>query len=110
VTTTGETVWVCKELGDKAGYASPILVERGGLRHIVTMTAQATVGVEARTGRLLWRFPHGNPPRHERPHADPPRRPRTHQPRRGHGRWAAEAEREAREGVGLAGLAHGRLG
>ena len=55
---TGKTVWVCDELGDKAGYASPILVDYKGLRQIVTMTGEAAVGVHAKTGKLLWRFEH----------------------------------------------------
>lgn len=57
---TGKARWVCKGTGDKAGYASPILVDHGGLRQVVTMTADAAIGVHADTGELLWRFPHGN--------------------------------------------------
>jgi len=55
---TGETRWTCTGVGDQHSHASPILVEQGGLRQIVTMTASAAVGVAADTGRLLWRFPH----------------------------------------------------
>jgi len=55
---TGETVWVCEELGDRPGYASPIVFTFKGLRQIVTMTATAAVGVHARTGKLLWRHEH----------------------------------------------------
>ena len=55
---SGKTVWVCKELGDKPGYASPIVFTFKGLRQIVTMTASAAVGIHARTGKLLWRFEH----------------------------------------------------
>lgn len=55
---TGDTVWVCKELSDKAGYSSPIAFEFRGVRQIVQMTGHAAVGIHARTGRLLWRHPH----------------------------------------------------
>ncbi len=55
---TGKTVWVCKGAGDKPGYASPIIVDYQGLRQIVTLTATAAIGVNAKTGDLLWRFPH----------------------------------------------------
>jgi len=55
---TGKTVWVCKGAGDKPGYASPIIVDYQGLRQYVTMTSQAAIGVNAKTGDLLWRFGH----------------------------------------------------
>jgi len=54
---TGKVVWKCKT-GDRAGYASPIVVEYKGLRMIVTMTLKALIGVEAETGKLLWRDEH----------------------------------------------------
>ena len=56
--TTGQTVWICEEARDKPAYASPIIVEHEGLRQIVTMTAEAAVGVNAKTGELLWRIEH----------------------------------------------------
>ncbi len=59
--TTGETVWVCDETKHKAGYASPILVDHGGLRQIVTLTAKSFVGVRASDGKLLWQIPHETP-------------------------------------------------
>ncbi|NLW51447.1 MAG: PQQ-binding-like beta-propeller repeat protein [Candidatus Brocadiaceae bacterium] len=52
---TGRTVWVSTGLSDKAGYCSPILIERGGRRIICTLTGSAVVGIDADTGRLLWR-------------------------------------------------------
>ena len=55
---TGKTVWICKETRDQPGYASPIVFEYRGVRQIVTMTAKAAVGVEAGTGKLLWRHEH----------------------------------------------------
>jgi hypothetical protein len=59
---TGETVWACGELSDKSAYCSPILVKRGGLRIIVTLTAGSLVGIDAATGKILWR--HGRSPAH----------------------------------------------
>ena len=55
---TGETVWTCKGTGDRPGYASPILVEHKGTRQIITMMSASVVGVEADTGKLLWRVGH----------------------------------------------------
>ena len=54
----GKTVWGCKGAGDTPGYATPIAVELGGLRQIITMTSHAAIGVNAKTGDLLWRFEH----------------------------------------------------
>jgi outer membrane protein assembly factor BamB len=54
---TGKVVWKCVT-GDQAGYASPILVERKGLRILITLTLKAMVGVNADTGKLLWRVEH----------------------------------------------------
>lgn len=55
---TGDTVWQCTGIGDRPSYASPIVVEYGGLRQIVTMMSASAVGIAADTGRLLWRYPH----------------------------------------------------
>jgi len=52
---TGRTIWTCRGEGDKPSYSSPILVEYGGLRQIVTMTSASAVGVDAESGTLLWR-------------------------------------------------------
>ena len=54
---TGEVVWKCPT-GDRAGYASPVLVEHKGLRMIITLTLKAMIGVNADTGKLLWRVEH----------------------------------------------------
>ena len=54
--TTGKTVWVAKELSDEAGYASPIVADVQGVRAIMTLTAEAGVGVRASDGKLLWRY------------------------------------------------------
>ena len=43
--------------GDGPGYGSPIVVELGGVRQIVTLTQENLVGVSAATGQLLWRRP-----------------------------------------------------
>jgi outer membrane protein assembly factor BamB len=53
---TGKTVWVAKELSDEAGYASPIVADVGGVRTIMTFTANAGVGVRASDGKLMWRY------------------------------------------------------
>ena len=58
---TGKTAWVCRETKDKPGYCSPIVFEHGGVRQIATLMARSAVGVDARTGKLLWSFRHVTP-------------------------------------------------
>ena len=55
---TGKVAWICKGIGDKPGYASPILVEYKGLRQIVTAMSESVVSVRASDGKLLWKYPH----------------------------------------------------
>jgi len=53
---SGKTVWVSKELSDEAGYASPIVADVQGVRTLMTLTADAAVGVRASDGKLMWRY------------------------------------------------------
>jgi outer membrane protein assembly factor BamB len=53
----GATLWECAiPKGDAAGYASTIAVEVGGVRQYVQFVAGGVVGVEAKTGKFLWRY------------------------------------------------------
>lgn len=47
--------------GDGPGYASPIVVELGGERQIVTQTQSKIVGLSAAAGKLLWEIPLSTP-------------------------------------------------
>lgn len=54
---TGEVLWKCAlPEGDEAAYASAIAVEAGGVRQYVQLLQKGLVGVEAKTGRFLWRY------------------------------------------------------
>jgi outer membrane protein assembly factor BamB len=54
---TGDVIWKCATPeGDEAAYASAILVEAGGVRQYVQLLQKGLVGVEAKTGKLLWRY------------------------------------------------------
>jgi len=55
---TGSTVWASEYSGEPISYASPSLAECQGLRIVLTMSANAFLGVDADSGTLLWRFPH----------------------------------------------------
>lgn len=53
---SGKTLWSTKELSDSAGYSSCIAADVGGVRVIMTLTANAGVGVRASDGKLMWRY------------------------------------------------------
>jgi len=54
---TGEVIWKSPiPGGDEAAYASAIAIEVGGIREYVQLLQKGLVGVEARTGKFLWRF------------------------------------------------------
>jgi outer membrane protein assembly factor BamB len=52
---TGVTEWEWR--GPGPGYASPVVIETGGRRQIVTMTEGSLVGVDAKNGKELWSVP-----------------------------------------------------
>ena len=52
---TGDVRWSWN--GDGPAYGSPVAVDLGGTRQIVTMTQDNLVGVSAANGELLWRRP-----------------------------------------------------
>ncbi len=53
--TTGDVKWSWS--GDGPGYGSPILVDLGGTRQIVTITQAKVVGIDPANGALLWEKP-----------------------------------------------------
>lgn len=53
----GETRWTSTGLGDQSAYCSPILIERGGARMIVTLVAATLAALDPETGALIWRVP-----------------------------------------------------
>ncbi len=54
---TGDVVWKAPVPGgDEAAYASAIVVEAGGVKQYVQMLQKGLVGIEAKTGKFLWRY------------------------------------------------------
>jgi outer membrane protein assembly factor BamB len=54
---SGEALWKCATPeGDEAAYSSAIIVESGGTRQYAQLLQKGLVGVEAKTGKLLWRW------------------------------------------------------
>lgn len=52
---TGRVVW--KSQSDVPGFSGPLLATLAGIEHIVSFTAEAVMGLDVRSGALLWRFP-----------------------------------------------------
>ncbi len=54
---TGEVLWKSAlESGDQAAYASVIIVDVGGVHQYVQFLQKGLVGLDAKTGKLLWRY------------------------------------------------------
>lgn len=54
---SGDTIWKCAVPGgDEAAYSSAIIVATGGIKQYVQMVQKGLVGVDAKTGKLLWRY------------------------------------------------------
>ena len=54
---TGEVRWrAALPEADEAAYASAIVVELGGVRQYVQLLQKGLVGVDAKSGRVLWRY------------------------------------------------------
>ncbi len=54
---TGEVIWTSAVPGgDQAGYASVSVVEAGGVKQYVQFLQKGVVGVDAKTGKFLWRY------------------------------------------------------
>lgn len=55
--TTGDVIWQCPVPGgDAAGYASVIVVETAGRKQYVQFLGKGLVGVDAKSGKFLWRY------------------------------------------------------
>jgi outer membrane protein assembly factor BamB len=54
---TGAVIWTCRmPEGDDASYSSAVIAEFGGVKQYVQFLAKGLAGVEASTGKLLWRY------------------------------------------------------
>jgi outer membrane protein assembly factor BamB len=75
----GEMVWASAiPQGDAAGYASTIAVDVGGSRQYVQFVAGGVIGVDAKTGKPLWRYDKTKDPAANIPTPVFPRRLRVH--------------------------------
>ncbi len=51
---TGELIWKSKGNGEKSAYCSPILIERGGKKYLITLTAKSVISIDIEDGALAW--------------------------------------------------------
>jgi len=54
----GRTIWTTKGLSEVSAYCSPLAVDRGPNRIILTIVQQSIVGVDMNNGKVYWRVPH----------------------------------------------------
>ena len=52
---SGEILWK-SAIGDQAAYASVVIGQAGGVKQYVQFLEKGVVGVDAKTGKLLWRY------------------------------------------------------
>ncbi|NLH17603.1 MAG: PQQ-binding-like beta-propeller repeat protein [Phycisphaerae bacterium] len=57
---TGKPVWASPPLEGESSFCSPLLVEHGKTRMIVTLTNQAVAAFSPEDGAILWQFPYEN--------------------------------------------------
>jgi len=52
----GNVIWETASINDVTQYVNPLLVEYGGKKMIVTLSADFIFAVDSNTGKLLWKF------------------------------------------------------
>lgn len=52
----GTLLWKSQSLGGERAYASPLLIERGGLQIVLAQTANHLIGINAANGEILWDY------------------------------------------------------
>lgn len=60
---TGRTIWASGGGSEKAGYATAVRAKIGGRNQYVIFTGKRVVGIDAKTGRVLWK--HGWQTKHD---------------------------------------------
>ncbi len=53
---TGETIWTSESIKENPSYSSPLLIEEGNKRLIVSVTPNYIIGVTPDKGEIIWKF------------------------------------------------------
>lgn len=56
----GDLIWTSPAKGELSAYCTPLLVELPARKLLVTMTADHIIGLDAKSGKLLWDYPQTN--------------------------------------------------
>ncbi len=56
----GSLIWTCKGKGGLSAYCSPMLINHNGRQILTTHTASHLLGIDAKSGELLWAHSHPN--------------------------------------------------
>jgi outer membrane protein assembly factor BamB len=59
---TGRIAWICKGIGERPGYNTPLVIHLPERTLLVTFTAYELMGIDAGNGHLLWTDPQVNIP------------------------------------------------
>ena len=57
---TGKLIWKSKGNGEKSAYCSPALIRLPKAKVLVTITEYSIIGIDALSGKFLWRLPQTN--------------------------------------------------
>lgn len=57
---TGEKIWSCAGLGELSAYCTPLLIKLPARDLLVTMMASHILGIDAKTGEMLWNYEQTN--------------------------------------------------
>ena len=53
---SGNLLWSSPGAGETAGYGKPLIIQRGGLKILMTFSEFTFMGLNARTGEVLWTY------------------------------------------------------
>lgn len=53
---TGETIWMSETINDDPGYGSPNLIEYGGKKLILNITAMYLIAIDPDNGKIVWKI------------------------------------------------------
>jgi outer membrane protein assembly factor BamB len=57
---SGTLIWSSKAKGETSAYCSPVIVDHHGTDMLITQTENSILGLNARSGKLLWSHPQPN--------------------------------------------------
>lgn len=57
---TGDLIWSSEGKSEKSGYCTPLMVDLPTRELLVTMTEYHIIGLDAKSGKMLWSYPHTN--------------------------------------------------